>query len=179
MVSRRCKMAVKSELEHLGIYHSNVQLGKISLNENVDPKKIIALKIILKKYGFDIIDSKKNILVEKIKTLIIEKINTPDFEMEINFSDYLSKEMNYSYPYLTSIFSEIEANTIEHFIIEHKIERVKAMLEQGEFNLTEIAYELDYSSVAHLSYQFKKITGLTPTNFKTLTIRNRRTLENI
>ena len=172
-------MAVKSELEHLGIYHSNVQLGKIILNENVDPQKIIALKIILKKYGFDIIDSKKNILIEKIKKIIIEKLYSADYEMILNFSDYLSKELNYNYTYLANIFSETEGNTIEHFIIEHKIERVKAMLEQGEFTLTEIAYKMNYSSVSHLSFQFKKIIGLTPTNFKTLNIRKRRMVENI
>lgn len=172
-------MAVKSELEHLGIYHSNVQLGKIILNENVDPQKIIALKIILKKYGFDIIDNKKTILLEKIKQTIIGKIYRADYEMLTNFSDYLSKEMNYSYTYLANIFSEMEGNTIEHFIIEHKIERVKAMLEQGEYTLTEIAYKMNYSSVAHLSFQFKKITGLTPTNYKLLTIRKRRMVENI
>lgn len=179
MVSDRCKLAVKNELRKLSLPYAKVGLGQIEVKENISQEKLIALSIALKKTGFEIISSKKNILVEKIKKLAIEMIHHSENNIKTNFSDYLNKELNYNYTYLANVFSEAEGITIEQFIIKNKIEKVKEMIACGELNLTEIAYKLNYSSVAHLSNQFKKSTGLTPTGFKSLKIKKRSLLENL
>lgn len=179
MVSDRCKTTVKNELKKLTLPYCKVALGEVELKENIPHEKIVALSIALKKNGFEIVSNKKNILIERIKKLIIQGIHHTDQPMDVNFSNYLSNAMNYNYTYLANIFSETEGITIEKFIIRHKIEKVKEMLSWNELNLTEIAYRLNYSSVAHLSYQFKKITGITPTGFKSLRIKKRSLLENL
>ncbi len=179
MVSDRCKTAVKNELKKLNLHYSKIELGEVELNENIPNEKIIALSIALKKNGFEIISNKKNILIEKIKRIIIQMIQNDRYPTQVNFSDYLTTSMDYNYTYLANIFSEIEGITIEQFIIKHKIEKVKELLSLEEFNLTEIAYRLNYSSVAHLSYQFKKTTGLTPTDFKSLKLKRRISLEKL
>jgi len=179
MVSDRCKTAIKNELKKLSLHYTKVELGEIEIQENISQEKIIAFSIALKKNGFEIISNKRNILIEKIKKIIIEMIHHAKHPLQANFSDYLSGQMNYNYTYLANIFSETEGITIEQFIIKHKIEKVKEMISVNEHNLTEIAYRLNYSSVAHLSYQFKKTTGLTPTGFKSLRLKKRSLLENL
>ena len=129
--------------------------------------------------GLELMDDKKSVLIEKIKNVIIESIHYADEQLQINFSNYLSEKLNYDYTYLSNLFSEVEGTTIEHFIIAHKIEKVKELLVYDEINLTEIARKLHYSSVAHLSNQFKKVTGLTPSHFKLLGKKRRRALENL
>lgn len=166
MVSIRCKMVVRTELENAGLHPIIVELGEIEITGNISDKKRAVLKIALLKSGFELIDDKRSILIEKIKNIIVEMIHYSDELPDTNFSDYLSKKLNYDYNYLSNIFSEVKGTTIEHYIISHKIERAKELLLYDEFTLTEIAFKLHYSSVAHLSNQFKKVTGLTPSFFK-------------
>ncbi|HEY6171284.1 MAG TPA: AraC family transcriptional regulator [Candidatus Kapabacteria bacterium] len=168
MVSIRCKMVVKDELEHLGLHYSVVDLGEIEIVENITALQREKLALALKRSGLELMDDKKAMLIEKIKNVIIEAIHYSDEALKVNFSDHLSQKLQYDYTYLANLFSEVESITIEHFIIKHKIERVKELLVYDELSLTEIAYKLHYSSVAHLSNQFKKVTGLTPTFFKHL-----------
>ena len=179
MVSDRCKGAVKNELRKFDIPYSKIQLGEVEIIETIPDEKIIALSLALQKIGFSIISNKKNILTERIKRIIIEMIHYSDEQIRVNYSDYLSNALNYNYTYLANVFSETESLTIEQFIIKNKIEKVKELITFGELNLTEIAYKLNYSSVAHLSNQFKKITGLTPSGFKQLKLKKRYTLDNI
>jgi AraC-like DNA-binding protein len=179
MVSIRCKMAVKSELDKLGLHYRKVDLGEVDIRENITPEQRNQLKTSLLKSGLELMDDKKAILIEKIKNVIIEMIHYADEPPKTNFSDYLCEKLNYDYTYLANLFSEVTGITIEHFIISHKIERVKELLIYDELNLTEISYKLNYSSVAHLSNQFKKVTGLTPTFFKQLKYKKRITLDNV
>lgn len=179
MVSLRCKMVVKEELKKLGIKHAIVELGTVELLFKITDNKRIKLKKHLAKYGLELLDDKKNILIEKIKNVIVEMVHYSDELPTINFSDYLSTKLNFDYTYLANSFSEVKGITIQHFIILHKIERVKELLLYDELSLTEIAFKLNYSSVAHLSNQFKKITGLTPTYFKKIRIKRNQNLENL
>lgn len=179
MVSLRCKMVVKEELKKLGIKHAIVELGTVELLFKITDNKRIKLKKHLAKYGLELLDDKKNILIEKIKNVIVEMVHYSDELPTINFSDYLSTKLNLDYTYLANSFSEVKGITIQHFIILHKIERVKELLLYDELSLTEIAFKLNYSSVAHLSNQFKKITGLTPTYFKKIRIKRNQNLENL
>jgi len=172
-------MIVKSELEKLGLHFIIVALGEVEIMENISVEQKNMLNIGLKKSGLSIMDDKKSILVEKIKIIVVELIHYSEELLKINFSNYLSDKLNYDYTYLANLFSENQGTTIERFIINHKIERVKELLVYDEFSLTEIAYKLHYSSVAHLSNQFKKITGLTPSHFKKLKHKRRTTLENV
>ena len=165
-------MIVKSELENLGLHYTTVELGEVQIKEELDEKKYHLLKGNLLKYGLDLLEDKKSRLIEKIKNIIVEMVHYSDEPPTQNFSDYLSKKLNYDYNYLSNLFSEVKGTTIEQYIIAHKIERVKELLMYDELTLTEIAYKLHYSSVAHLSNQFKKITGLTPSFFKKL--KNKR-----
>jgi AraC-like DNA-binding protein len=169
-------MVVKSELEKLGLHYTTVDLGEAEILEEISAEQQSSLSISLKKYGLDLMDDKKNILVEKIKTTIIELIHYTDEQIKINLSDYLSEKLNHNYTYLANLFSEVKGTSIEQFYLAHKIEKVKELLVYDEINLTEIAWKLHYSSVAHLSNQFKKMTGLTPTHFKNLKIKKRRSL---
>jgi AraC-like DNA-binding protein len=178
MVSIRCKMVVRSELEKLGLHIKSIDLGEVEINDNVTLVQRELLKNNLLQSGLELMDDKKAILIEKIKSLIIEMIHFEDEVPKKSTSDYITEKLNCDYLYLSGIFSEVTGITIEHYIIAHKIERVKELLLYDEMNLTEIAYRLNYSSVAHLSTQFKKVTGLTPTFFKLLKHKKQRSLEN-
>jgi len=182
MVSIRCKMVVKSELDRLGLHYGIVELGEVDIKEDISDEQRDLLRLALLRSGLELMDDKKAILIEKIKNVIVEMIHYHDEvgPLKVNFSDYLSEKLQHDYTYLATLFSEVTGITIEHYIISHKIERVKELLLYDELNLTEIAYKLNYSSVAHLSNQFKKVTGLTPTYFKQLKQYKRRiSLENL
>jgi AraC-like DNA-binding protein len=179
MVSIRCKMLVKAELDKLGLHYKRVELGEAEIEENISPEKWNELNLALKKSGIELMDDKKSILIERIKNVIIELVHYSEDPLEINFSDYLSQKLHHDYTYLANLFSESQGTTIEHFLIVHKIERVKELLVYDELNITEIAWKMGYSSVAHLSNQFKKITGLTPSFFKKIKDKKRSTLEDI
>lgn len=173
MVSIRCKMMVKSELEKLGLHHLVVDFGEVEILEDISNQQREQLKEALAATGLELMDDKRAILIEKIKSVIVEMVHYEDERPKTNFSDYLSEKLQYDYTYLANLFSEVTGITIEYFIIAHKIERVKELLLYDELNLTEISYKLNYSSVAHLSSQFKKVTGLTPTFFKQLRQKRR------
>jgi len=179
MVCIRCKMAVKAELEKLGLHHTTVDLGEAEILENISKEQINLLKVALKKTGLELMDDNKSILVEKIKSIIIELVHYTDEQIKINLSDYLSDKLNHDYTYLANLFSEVKGTTIEKFYLSHKIEKVKELLVYDELNLTEIAFKLHYSSVSHLSNQFKKMTGLTPSHFKALKHKRRSVLGNV
>ena len=179
MVSTRCKMAVKEELRKLGLHFIIVDLGEVDIMENISVDQREQLKMGLLKYGFELMDDPKAILIERIKNIIVEMVHYAEELPKTNFSDYLSGKLNYDYTYLANLFSEAAGITIEHFIIAHKIERVKEMLIYQDLNLTEISYKLNYSSVSHLSRQFKKVTGLTPSHFKKLKEKRLIPIENI
>ncbi len=179
MVCIRCQMVVKAELEKLGLHYVNVKIGEADIIEDVLPEQLQQLDIALRKSGLLLMDNKKSILVEKIKNAIIELVHYTEEQIRENLSVYLSEKLNYDYTYLANLFSEVKGITIEKFYLTHKIERVKELIVYGELNLTEIAYKMHYSSVSHLSNQFKKFTGLTPTHFKKLKTKRRRTLENV
>ncbi len=179
MVSIRCKMIVKSELTNLGLHPISVELGEVEVKENITADQIKKLKAALMKSGLELMDDKKAILIEKIKSIIIEMVHYTDDLPKVNFSNYLSEKLDYDYTYLANLFSEVTGITVEHYIIAHKIERVKELLLYDELNLTQISYLLNYSSVAHLSSQFKKVTGLTPTYFKHLKSKKRMSLDDV
>ena len=179
MVSLRCKMVVKEELKKLGLRHAIVDLGAVEIMEDITPEQRQQLKTNLLRSGLELLDDKKAILIEKIKSVIIDMIHYSDDIPKVNYSDYISEKLGYDYTYLANIFSEVKGITIQQFIIIHKIEKVKELLLYDELNLTEISYRLHYSSVAHLSNQFKKITGLSPSFYKKLKQKRKTTLENI
>jgi AraC-like DNA-binding protein len=179
MVSLRCKLLVKSELEKLDIDYDKVELGEVTLYEDISNQKLELLKMALHQSGLELMDDKKSKLIEKIKNVVVEMVHYSDELPKVNFSEYLSEKLGMDYYHLSDVFSKTKGMTIEHFIILHKIERVKELIIYDELNLTEIAWKLHYSSVAHLSNQFKKITGLTPSFFKSLKFHRRKTLESI
>lgn len=179
MVCIRCQMVVKAELEKLGLKYVYVRIGEADIIGDVQPEQLDQLKTDLKKAGLVLMDDKKSVLVEKIKSAIIELVHYTEEQIKVNLSDYLSEKLNYDYTYLANLFSEVKGITIEKFYLTHKIERVKELIVYDELNLSEIAYRMNYSSVAHLSNQFKKFTGLTPTHFKMLKNKRRDTLENV
>lgn len=179
MVSLRCKMMVKEELIKLGLHYVIVDLGMVEILENINSAQREQLKINLRQSGLELMDDQKSILIEKIKHVIIEMIHYSDELPKVNYSDYISKKLDYDYTYLSNIFSEVKGTTIQQFIIMHKIERAKELLLYDELTLTEISYRLHYSSVAHLSNQFKKVTGLSPSYFKQLKEKRRYSLENL
>ena len=179
MVSLRCKMMVKEELKTLGLHYVSVDLGMVEIMEEMTQEQHDLLKKNLLKSGLELLDDKRSILIEKIKNVIIEMIHY-SYELPTdNYSEYISKKLNYDYTYLSNIFSEVKGITIQQFIINHKIERVKELLLYDELNLTEISYRLHYSSVAHLSNQFKKVTGLSPSFYKQLKQKRQGNLENL
>lgn len=179
MVCIRCKMVVKTELEKLGLHYTYVELGETEIKESISAAQRNQLDMALKKTGLELMDDKKSLLIEKIKNVIVEVVHYNDEQLKINLSDHLSQKLNHNYTYLANLFSEVTGTTIEKFFIAHKIERVKELLVYDELNLTEIAYKLNYSSVAHLSNQFKKVTGLTPSHFRQLRNKRRNMLENV
>lgn len=168
MVCFRCKMVVKAELNKIGIYYTSVKLGEADIDEPLTEEQLFNLNIALKKTGLELMKDKKLIQVEKIKTQIIELVNSQNVRSKIKLSDFIASKLNHNYTYLSSIFLEWEGTTIEQFYLTYKIEKVKEMLIYDDLSLTEIAYRLHYSSVAHLSNQFKKMTGITPSRFKEL-----------
>jgi len=179
MVSLRCKMLVKEELKKLGLDYVIIDLGMIEILEDITEEKRIQLGRNLLKSGLELLDDKRSILIERIKNVIIEMIHYSEEIPKTNYSEYISEKLDYDYTYLANTFSEVTGITIQNYIINHKIERVKELLLYDELNLGEIAFKLHYSSAAHLSNQFKKVTGLTPSFYKKLQIKRRRNLENL
>jgi len=172
-------MAVKEELKKLGLHFIFVELGEVEIMEDLSSEERDQLKIALQRSGLELMDDKRAVLIEKIKNTIIEMVHHKDEMIKINFSDYLSEKLNHDYTYLANLFSEVQGTSIAQFIISHKVERVKELINYGELNITEIAWKMNYSSVAHLSNQFKKVTGLTPSQFKELKNKMRIPLEEI
>ena len=179
MVSLRCKMMVKEELKKLGLKYVTVDLGVVEIMESITNEQRNQLKKNLLASGLELLEDRKSILIEKIKNVIIEMIHYSDEIPKVNYSDYLSEKLDYDYTYLANTFSEVKGLTIQQFIIIHKIEKVKELLIYDELTLSQIAHKLHYSSVAHLSNQFKKITGLTPTFYKQLKEKRKKNLEDM
>jgi AraC-like DNA-binding protein len=166
MVCLRCRMVVKSELEKLGLYCISVEPGQVEVLGPLSDDQLRNFKVALLNAGLELIEDHKTILIERIKTVVLTMIDNLDHPLKTNFSFYLSEMLNQDYTYLANVFSAMQGITIEHFIIANKIRRVKELISDGELNLTEISWKLNYSSVAHLSTQFKKVTGITPSHFK-------------
>jgi AraC-like DNA-binding protein len=179
MVSNRCKTAVKEELKKHGLHFIVVDLGEVEIMEQITTEQRAQLKIDLSLSGFELMDDKKGILIEKIKTTIIEMIHHADEPPKLKFSEFLSEKLNHDYTYMANLFSEVQGTTIGQFISAHKIERIKELMLYSDLNITEIAWKMNYSSVAHLSNQFKKVTGFTPSHFKQLKDKKRSPLEEI
>ena len=179
MVSNRCKLAVREELKKLGLHFTPVELGEVEIMENITMEQREQIKVGLHHSGLELMDDKRAMLIEKIKNVIIEMVHYTDEVIKVNFSDFLSQKLNYDYTYMENLFSEVQGTTIEQFIIAHKIERIKELIIYGELNITEIAWKMNYSSVAHLSNQFKKMTGLSPSHFKQLKDKRRNPIEDI
>jgi AraC-like DNA-binding protein len=179
MVSNRCKIAVKEELKKLGLHFIMVDLGEVEIMENLSPDQRELVRIALFNSGYELIDDKRAILIERIKNTIIEMVHHSSEIIKTNFSVFLSEKLNHDYTYLANLFSEVQGTTIEQFIIAHKVERIKELIIYGEENITEIAWRMNYSSVAHLSNQFKKTTGLSPSHFKQLKDKRRNPIEDI
>lgn len=179
MACESCKIVVKEALEELDIIPTKVELGEIEIRQNITDEEKKELNRKIKKAGLELLENKQGILIEKIRKVAIDYVYKSDEKPSENFSTLLSKELNYSYTYLANFFSEVEASTLEQFIISLKIERIKELIIFGEDSFSEIAHKLHYSSVAHLSSQFKKVTGLTPSHFKALREKRRITIQNI
>lgn len=179
MVSIRCKMVVKEELTKLGLHFILVDLGEVDIMETISSETREQLKRSLQQSGLELMDDKRAMLIEKIKNVIIESVHHSDETIKINFSNYLSEKLHHDYTYLANLFSEVQGTTIEQFLISHKVERIKELIIYGELNITEIARKMNYSGVAHLSNQFKKVTGLSPSHFKRLKDRRRSPIEEV
>jgi len=179
MVCIRCKMVVKYELTKLGLHYTTVELGETDIMEDISPDQLKQFKAVLLQSGLELIDDRKSNLIQKIKNVIIELVHYSEEPLSIKFSEYLSQKLQHDYTYLANLFSEVQGTTIEHFMIAHKIEQVKELLVYDELKLTEIAYQMHYSSVAHLSAQFKKVTGLIPTHFKQIKIKRLSMLDDV
>lgn len=179
MVSLRCKLAVNEELLKLGIRPNSIELGMVDVQTELTSEQRDELRRNLSKLGLELLDDNRSVLIERIKNVITELIHYSDEMPSQKYSDYISSRLDYDYTYLSNIFSEVKGITIQQFIILNKIERVKELLLYGELNLTEIAYKLHYSSVAHLSNQFKKVTGLTPSYFRKMKKARLQNLENL
>jgi AraC-like DNA-binding protein len=172
-------MVVKEVLKDLGLHFIMVGLGEIEIMENISATEREELKLALCKSGLELMDDKRTILIERIKNTIIDMVHHTEEGLKVNFSTFLSEKLHHDYTYLANLFSEVQGTTIEQFIILHKVERVKELILYGELNITEIAWKMNYSSVAHLSNQFKKVTGLSPSHFKRLKDKYRRPIEEI
>ncbi len=179
MVSNRCKMAVKEELKKLGLHFIFVDLGEVEIMEDITAQQREEFKTALLLSGLELMDDRKAVLIEKIKNAVIEMVHHTDEMIKVNFSHFLSEKLNLDYTYLANLFSEVQGTTIEQFMIAHKVERIKELIIYDELNITEIAWKMNYSSVAHLSNQFKKATGLSPTHFKQLKEKRRSPIEEI
>jgi AraC-like DNA-binding protein len=179
MVSNRCKIAVKEELTKLGLHFIIVDLGEVEIMENISFEQREQLQECLLNVGLELMDNDKAILIERIKNVVIETIHYSGKRVKINFSHHLSEKLDEEYTYLANLFSEVQGITIEKFLIAHKVEKVKELLAYGEQTVTEISSKLEYSSVAHLSSQFKKIVGMTPSQFLKLKSKKRKPIEEI
>lgn len=179
MLSNRCKMVVKEVLKELGLHFIIVDLGEIEIMENISAGEREELKLALFKSGLELMDDKRAILIERIKNTIVNMVHHTEEGLKVNFSTFLSEKLHHDYTYLANLFSEVQGTTIEQFIISHKVERIKELILYGELNITEIAWKMNYSSVAHLSNQFKKVTGLSPSHFKQLKDKHRSPIEDI
>lgn len=180
MVSLRCKLLVKEMLENVGMKYFRVDLGMVELLESITPEQLKQFSKQIQLSGLELIEDKRSVIIEKVKNIIVEMIHYSDELPKVKFSVFISEKTGYEYNYLSGIFADVMATTIEHYIIAHRIERVKELLLYDELTLTEISYKLNYSSVAHLSNQFKKITGLTPSYFKKMQLyRKRIALEDV
>lgn len=179
MVCSRCKMMVKSELEKLGLNPVSVELGEVEIREddieNIKPEVLHKLQSL----GFDLIDDKKSKAIEKVKNLIIDLVQNKNNQLHVNLSNYLAQHLIQDYSTLSNLFTEVEGTTIEKYFINQKIEKVKELLMYDEMTLNEIAYHLNYSSVAYLSNQFKKVTGFSPSYFKQLKDKKRKQIEDL
>jgi AraC-like DNA-binding protein len=179
MVCNRCIMVVKNELEKLGHYPLNISLGEVELKNDLTDFEKLTLDNHLKTFGFELIDDKKSRLIGQIKSSIIEIIHQQNTELKSNLSDYLGSKLHHDYTYLSKLFSEVEGTTIEKYFIAQKIEKVKELLVYDELSLSEIADQMNYSSVGYLSNQFKKVTELTPTHFKNIKENKRKPLDEV
>ena len=179
MVSTTCKRVVQLELEKLGLHCLEIKLGEVEVKEQISKIQYDTLGTALSKFGLELINDRKSVFIEKIKNIIVEFVYYSDQPIKTNFSDYLSEKLNYNYTFISNQFTELQGTSIRKHIMLHKIERVKELLTYDEYNITEIAYKLNYSSVAHLCNQFKKITGLTPSHFKQLKNKRRIPIEEI
>lgn len=180
MVCLRCKMTVESELKRLGFHPLSIELGEVVFKQNLSSEEIEIIENALNKYGFEVITDKRSQIIEQIKTAAIEYIYQNDAaEQRLNFSDYLEKKLLKDYTYLSNLFTEMIGTTIEKYLINLRIERVKELLVYDELTLSEIAFQVGYSNVAYLSNQFKKTTGLTPTYFKTIKDNKRQSIEKV
>lgn len=179
MVSLRCKLVVQQELDKMELDYKSIELGTVELKHPIDKSRLFQLKLNLATSGLELMDDKKSILVDRIKNVIIELIHYTNEIPDVNYSEYIAKKLKYDYTYLSNLFSEVKGVTIQHFIIMHKIERVKELILYDELNLTEISYKLHYSSVSHLSKQFKKLTGHTPSYYKKIGKKRKENLENL
>jgi len=172
-------MAVKEILKQMQLHFIVVELGEVDIMETITPAQREQIRALLLSAGLQLMDDKRAVLIEKIKNAIIEMVHHTDEPIKVNFSNFLSEKLDHDYTYLSNLFSEVQGTTIEQFVIAHKIERVKELIIYGELNITEIAWKMNYSSVAHLSNQFKKMTGLTPSHFKQLKDKRRSPIEDV
>ena len=179
MVCNRCKMVVKNQLENAGLHLMSIELGEVEIEEELSKEKLTGLDASLRAFGFEIIDNKKSKVIEKIKNLIVTLVHHSDLELKTNLSSFIASHMHQDYHYLSNLFSEVEGTTIEKYFIAQRIERVKELLVYDELSLSQIADQLGYSSVAYLSNQFKKVTGFTPSYFKSLKENKRRSIEDL
>lgn len=179
MVCNRCIMVVESELEKLGIKSTSVELGEVQLEKALTVEQKQKLGERLESLGFSLIDDKKGRLIEQVKTLIVELVHYSNSELKVNLSGYISEKLHHDYNYISNLFSDVEGSTIEKYFISQKIEKVKELLVYDEMTLNEIAFNMNYSSVAHLSAQFKKVTGLTPSHFKQIRTNKRKPLDKV
>lgn len=179
MVSHRCKLAVEEALKKLNIKYIAVDLGVVEIFEEISPEQRELLKVNLLKIGLELLDDKKSIIIERIQNAVVEMIHHSAELPKTTYSAYISEKLNYDYTYLSNMFAEVKGITLQNYIIIHKIERAKELILYGDLNLTKISKLLQYSSVAHLSYQFKKITGLTPSFYKQLKTKRHLNLENL
>ena len=179
MVSARCKMAVKEVLKSMNLHFVVVDLGEVDIMEDLTLEQREKIKAALLISGLELIEDKKAMLIEKIKNVIIQMVHHSEEVIKVNFSNYLSEKLDHDYTYMANLFSEVQGTTIEQYIIFNKVERIKELIIYGELNITEIAWKMNYSSVAHLSNQFKKVTGLSPSHFKQLKDKRRSPIEEI
>ena len=179
MVSNRCKIMVKEELKKLGLHFMVVDLGEVEIMEEITAEQRAELQDALLESGLELMDDKRAILIEKIKNVIIDMVHHSEEVVKTNFSEYLTSKLDYDYTYLANLFSEVQGTTIAQFLISHKVERIKELIIYDELSISEIAWKMNYSSVAHLSNQFKKVTGLTPSHFRQLKDKRRSPIEEI